>query len=235
MVLERIPAGHAADQRRPGGHAPQRSHALARLRIGRVARQVIAIGDHHHARAVVAMLPVARSRILRRAHDGRRQARRQPRAQLEHQPRGTAAAIEMFAGIADPPCDRADAGQPRGHAADQVGVVHPGLHGVGTFAPQQRAQGQQAAQRDAAARHAQRMHRHPGGAQARAIDPFVGQRDHTVAHPLVRPGGEPEQDGFGAALAQAGDHVHDAQDPRHAPPRTRSNSASHCASTAGSA
>ena len=229
---ERIPARHAADQRRVRRHIPVLPHARSGLRVGRVARQVITVGDHRHAIAPIALRGMALGRILRRAHDGARHPARQEGAGAQHHPRRPAAAFQMRAGIAYAPGDRAHAGQTRGQAADQVGVIHPGLHRVGPLAGDQAPQGQEPAQADAAARHAQRMDLDAGGAQALAVDALIGQGDDHMLHRLVGMGGQTEQHRLGAALPQARDHVQHAAAGRSWPrSRTASNSASHSDST----
>ena len=119
----------------------------------------------------------------------------------------------------------------RGQAADQVSVIHPGLHRVGPLAGNQASQGQESAQADAAARHAARMDLDAGGAQALAVDALIGQETTTCST------GSPawvarRNSTDSAALPQARDHVQHAAAGRSWPrSRTASNSASHSDST----
>lgn len=236
VVLQGIPARHAADHRHIAVQAPLGAHARARGRVGRIARQVVAVRDHHHAVAAIALCGMALRRVLRRAHDRAGQHARQQRAGAQHHAGGAAAALEVGAGIANAPGDGAHARQAGRQAADQVGVVHPGLHRARPGAGDQATQAHEAPQRDAAARHAERMHGDAGGPQPLAIEAVVGQRHHDVLDVLSGEGGQPPQHGFGAALAQAGDHVHDAQcGGAHRPSLTASNNWSHSASTLASA
>jgi len=207
VVFQRVPAGHAADHGRVFGQAPLRAHARAGLGVRRITRQVIAIGNDDHAVAPVALFGMAFGGVLRRAHDGARHAAGQQRASAQDDARRPAAAFQVFAGIADAPGNGAHAGQPRGQATDQVGVIHPGLHNVGTRVGDQAAQRHETAQAEAAALHAQGMHRDAGIAQALAVDAFIGQGHDGVRHTRFRGCRQTQQHGFRAALAQAGDHV----------------------------
>ncbi|KAG0732199.1 hypothetical protein G6F23_014555 [Rhizopus arrhizus] len=142
----------------------------------------------------------------------------------------------MRAGIADAPSDGPHASQAGSQTADQVGVVHPGLHGVGTRAGNQAAQGQKAAQADSPPLHAQRVHGNAGRTQAFAVNAFIGQRHHNVRHARFGIRCQAQQHGFRAALPQARDDVQDAHcGGAHRASCTASNSSSHSDSTLASA
>ncbi|KAG1387979.1 hypothetical protein G6F59_016159 [Rhizopus arrhizus] len=87
MVFEWVPTGHATDHRRILGQAPLRANACPGLGVGRITRQVIAVGDHHHPIAPVAFFRVAFRCVLRRADNGARHAARQQRAGTQNQAR----------------------------------------------------------------------------------------------------------------------------------------------------
>lgn len=97
--------------------------------------------------------------------------------------------------------------QPSHHAAQQIGVVHPGLHHVRPHLPQRVPQCAQAPPREAPARHVECPHCDSRVREQRAVFPVAGQA-HDMVLILRIVADEPIQHRLGAAVGQARDDVY---------------------------
>ncbi|CAM5216691.1 hypothetical protein CDEF62S_00001 [Castellaniella defragrans] len=211
MVFLGIPAGDAAQQDGVLIQAPLRAPRVPIRRIRMPDGEVVAVGNHQHAVIPVPPAAVHLGRAPRTRHDHSRQPARHSGAQPGRHPRGPADLGQTHAGIADSPGHGADPGQARDQPAQQVGVIHPGLHHIRAALAQDPIQPPQAAHRPRDTLHVQGQHLDAILAQRGAHHALTAHGDHDMAHMGPWRGHQAPQHRFGAAVQQAGNDMHDLQ------------------------